>query len=135
MYTISKFQGTAILQVLCQMAFKCYFISLLLFLGGFHKRSPKFKLRKKSILLSFYFHEVLQQLKTLIYTNFQFQRVLHFAIEDAWISRLLRDSTFSWLTLGKAFGIFTFFHFPDSGLSVLTSLHFIFDGVTVKTQN
>ena len=82
-YTISKFQRTAILQVLCQVAFKCYFISLLLFLGGFHKRSPKFKLRKKSILLSFYFHEVLQHLKTLIYTNVQFQRVLHFAIEDA----------------------------------------------------
>ena len=42
------------------------------------------------------------------------------------------------LVLGKAFCIFIFFHFPDSGLSVLTawfSCIFIFDGVTVKTQN
>ena len=31
------------------------------------------------------------------------------------------------LTVGEAFCIFVFFHFPDSGLSV-----FIFDGVTVK---
>ena len=27
------------------------------------------------------------------------------------------------LTLGEAFCIFIFFHFPDSGLSVLTGLH------------
>jgi len=33
-------------------------------------------------------------------------------------------------TLGKAFCIFVFFDFSDSGLSVL-----IFDGVTMKTQN
>ena len=34
------------------------------------------------ILLSFYFHEVSQHLKTF-YTNFRFQRVLRFAIKDA----------------------------------------------------
>ena len=43
------------------------------------------------------------------------------------------------LVLGEAFCIFNFSHFPDSGLSVLTaawfSCIFIFDGVTVKTQN
>ena len=36
-----------------------------------------------SFLLSFYFHEVLQHLKTFIYANFRFQRVLLFAIEDS----------------------------------------------------
>jgi len=39
------------------------------------------------------------------------------------------------LILAEAFCIFVFFHFPDSGLSVLTGLHFIVDGVTVKTEN
>ena len=45
---------------------------------------------------SIYFHEVLQHIKTFIYTNFRFQRVLRFAIEDTWISRLLSDAAFSW---------------------------------------
>ena len=48
----------------------------------------KIQTKKLSILLSFYFHEVLQHLKTFIYTSLRFQRVLRFAIEDAWISRL-----------------------------------------------
>ena len=39
------------------------------------------------------------------------------------------------LILAEAFCIFIFFHFPDSALSVLTGLHFTFDGVTVKTEN
>ena len=30
------------------------------------------------------------------------------------------------LVLGEAFCIFNFFHFPDSGPSVLTGLHFYF---------
>ena len=51
------------------------------------------KTKKLSILLSFYFHEVLQHLKTFIYTNFRFQGVLCFAIEDTWISNLVRDAT------------------------------------------
>ena len=51
---------------------------------------------KLSILPSFYFHEHLQHLISFIYTNFRFQRVLRFAIEDAWIFRLLRDAAFSW---------------------------------------
>ena len=36
--------------------------------------------KELSILPSFYFHEVLQQLKTFIYTNFRFERVLRFVI-------------------------------------------------------
>ena len=46
---------------------------------GFHMTSPKFKLL---LLLSFYFHVVLQHLKTFIQTNFLFKRVLHFATLD-----------------------------------------------------
>ena len=42
--------------------------------------------------MSFYFHKVLQHLKTFIYTIFRFQRVLRFAIEDTWIFRLLHDA-------------------------------------------
>ena len=39
------------------------------------------------------------------------------------------------LILGEAFCTFIFFHFPDSGLSVLNSLlFFIVDGVTVETE-
>ena len=35
-----------------------------------------------------------------------------------------------------AYRVFIFFHFPDSALSALNGLRFfIFDGVTVKTEN
>ena len=44
----------------------------------------------------FYFHGVLEQLKTNFYTNFCFKRVLGFVIEYAWISKLLRDAAFTW---------------------------------------
>ena len=63
---------------------------------GFHVTSSKFKLRELSILPFFYFHKVWAQLNIIIRTNFQVERVLHFAIEDAWISRLLREAAFSW---------------------------------------
>ena len=46
----------------------------------------KIQTKRLSILLTVYFHEVLQQLNNLLYT------ILRFAIEDAWISNLLRDS-------------------------------------------
>ena len=39
--------------------------------------------KKLSILLSFYFHEVLQYLNTFTETNFWLERVLRFAREDA----------------------------------------------------
>ena len=44
-----------------------------------HQNSNYFS-KKLLIILSFSFHEVLQQLKTSIYTNFRFQRGLRFAI-------------------------------------------------------
>ena len=43
----------------------------------------KIQTRKLSILLRFYFHDVLEQLKTNFHTNFHFKRVLGFVIEDA----------------------------------------------------
>ena len=49
-----------------------------------------------SILLRFYFHGVLEHLKTNFRTNFRFKRVLGFVIEYAWISKLLRDAAFTW---------------------------------------
>ena len=55
----------------------------------------KIQTKKLSLLLSFYFHVILEHLKTFIQTNFQFTRILRFAIQDAWISRLLRDAAFS----------------------------------------
>ena len=58
-------------------------------LGILSRDVTKIKTEKLSILLRFYFHEVLEHLKTFIYTNFQIERVLLFAIEDAWIFRLL----------------------------------------------
>ena len=39
--------------------------------------------KKLSLLLSFYFHVILEPLKTFIQTNFRFKRVLCFAIQDA----------------------------------------------------
>ena len=46
---------------------------------------------KLSILLRFYFHGVLEQLKINFQTNFRFKRVLGFVIEYAWISKFLRE--------------------------------------------
>ena len=56
----------------------------------------KLQIKKLSISLGFYFHEVLHHLNTFIYTSFQHKRVLRFALEDAWIFRLLCDAVFSW---------------------------------------
>ena len=55
----------------------------------------KIQTKKLSVLLSFFFHEALQHLNTLIYWNFWFERVPPFAIEGDWIFRLLRDAAFS----------------------------------------
>ena len=51
---------------------------------------------KLSILLRFYFHGVLEQLKTNFQTNFRLKRVLGFVIGYAWISQLLREAAFTW---------------------------------------
>ena len=56
----------------------------------------KIQTTKISILLRFYFHGVLEQLKTNFQTNFRFKRFLGFVIEYAWISKLLRDAAFTW---------------------------------------
>ena len=48
----------------------------------FSHDATKIQIKKLPILLSFYFHEVLQLLKTFIYTNFWFHRVFRFSIED-----------------------------------------------------
>ena len=50
---------------------------------------------KLSILLRIYFHDVLQQLKTNVDTNFHFKSVLGFVLEYARISKLLRDAAFT----------------------------------------
>ena len=55
----------------------------------------KIQTTKLSILARFYFHDVLEQLKTNFHTNFCFKRVLGFVIEYAWISQLLRDAAFT----------------------------------------
>ena len=56
----------------------------------------KIQTTKLSILPRFYFHDVLEQLKTNFHTNFPFKRVLGFVIEYTWISKLLRDAAFTW---------------------------------------
>ena len=45
----------------------------------------KLQTKKLSLLLIFYFHVILEHLKTIIQTNVRFKRVLCFAIQDAWI--------------------------------------------------
>ena len=56
----------------------------------------KIQNKKLSILPRFYFHEVLEQLKTNFHTTFRFKRVLGFVIiEYSWIYKLLRDAAFT----------------------------------------
>ena len=43
----------------------------------------KIQTKKLSILPRFYFHDVLEQLKTNFHTNFRFKRVLGFVLEYA----------------------------------------------------
>ena len=54
--------------------------------------TTKIQTTKLSILLRFYFHGALQQLKT----NFHFKKVLGFLIDYAWILKRLRDAAFTW---------------------------------------
>ena len=58
--------------------------------------SSEFKLEKWSILPNFYFREVFEQLKPNIYANFNFERVLRFVIEYAWISELFGGAALTW---------------------------------------
>ena len=52
--------------------------------AGFNTTSSKFKTKEL-----FYFYEVLEQLKTNICVNFQFERALRFLIQYALISTIL----------------------------------------------
>ena len=49
-------------------------------IADLYTTSLKFKTKKLSILLSFYFHKVLEQLKNDIYTNFPFEQALRFVM-------------------------------------------------------
>ena len=57
----------------------------------FSQDGTKIQTTKLSILLKFYFHDVLEQLKANFRTNFRFKRILGFVIGYASISNLLRD--------------------------------------------
>ena len=62
-----------------------------------HMTSLKIQTRELSILLNFYFYEILEQLKTNIETNFQAEFFFSFCDSQyAWISTLLRDVAFTW---------------------------------------
>ena len=49
----------------------------------FSHDATKIQTKKLPILLSFYFHEALQQRNNFICINFRFESVLRFAIKDA----------------------------------------------------
>ena len=49
----------------------------------FSHEVTKIQTKKLSILPRFYFHDILEQLKTNCHTNFRFQRILGFVIEYA----------------------------------------------------
>ena len=49
----------------------------------FSHDDTKIPTKNLSLFLSFYFHVILEHLKTFIQTNFRFKRVLCFAIQDA----------------------------------------------------
>lgn len=68
---------------------------------GFHLRHQNSKTKELSIILSVYFHDVLKQVKTNIYTKFHSQRALRFVIQCVWISKLLHCATRHLLGGGK----------------------------------
>ena len=60
-----------------------YLLLFQVFYSRFSLDVNKIQTRRSSILQSFYFHEVLQQLNIFIYKNVRFERDLDFLIEDA----------------------------------------------------
>ena len=62
------------------------------------------RIKLSNILLRFYFHDVLEELKTNFPENFRFESVLGFVIEDAWISKLFGDA---------ALTLINFLSFPE----------------------
>ena len=73
----------------------------------------KIQTAKLSILLRFYFHDVLEQLKNNFHTNFRFKRVLGFVIEYAWISKLLSEVGFTWRARGLSCRLKKYFYFGE----------------------
>ena len=91
----------------------------------------KIQTKKLSLLLSFYFHVILEHLKTFIQTNFRFKGILCFAIQDAWIFRLVRDAPFSWRPGKLLCGLKTIRIFGDLG----TFFFFVFFRVKIKDKS
>ena len=58
----------------------------------------KFQTSELLILLRFYFHDIWEQLKTNIPTNFHSEWVFGLVIDYAWISKFLCDMAFTWRT-------------------------------------
>ena len=58
-----------------------YFDGVLVLYRWFSHDVTKIQTTKLSILLRFYLHDVLEQLKTNVHTNFHFKRVLGFVLE------------------------------------------------------
>ena len=58
-----------------------YFDGVLVLYRWFSHDVTKIQTTKLSILLRFYFHDVLEQLKTNVHTNFHFKRVLGIVLE------------------------------------------------------
>ena len=75
---------------------KIWFWSLTRSYCWFSHDVTKFQTLELLIFLRFYFHDVLEQLKTNIHANFHSEWVLGLVIDYAWISKLLRDVTFTW---------------------------------------
>ena len=73
----------------------------------------KIQTTKLSILLRFYFHGVLEQLKLIFKQMFASKGFLIFVIEYAWISKLLRDAAFTWRPRGLSFRIKKVTFFED----------------------
>ena len=62
----------------------------------FSRDVTKFQTSELLILLRFYFHDVLEQPKTNIQTNFHSKWVLGLVLDYSWISKLLRYVAFTW---------------------------------------
>ena len=82
------FRIPACSQSFCVMSLLWY-AKFLKIISTVFKWRRQIQIKKLSLLLLCFFHEVLQHLNTFIYTNFRFERVLRFAIENGWMTRHL----------------------------------------------
>ena len=81
----------------------------------------KIQSKKLSLLLSFYFHVILEHLKTFIQKNVRFKRVLCFVIQDAWISRLFflgAEKALIWVKNITDFWRFCYLNIPYLRMSI-----------------